>query len=167
MYVNYFEKSYYAGNYGPFRQMTGVDLQFNMVQALLSANIFSLFEKPKEMRGYTTRVEEGMYVLQPEDQRRIALLEEKGKEHRADRMLRRLEEEDPVVRTYFFDPDLFVIRKMTMENTSDSGRAEITFSDYDRVGGKYYPASVDLMVSHGGAKSDRFLPDVGVFNRRR
>lgn len=147
LYVNYFEKSYYAGNYEPIGQMTGMDLHFNLVQALLSANIFSLFEKPKEMRAYTTWVEEGMYVLQPEDQRKIALLEEKGKEQRADRIGRRLEEEDPVVRTYFFDPDLFVIRKMTLENKSVSEGAEITFNDYEKVGGTYYPASVDLNVS--------------------
>ncbi len=144
VYVNYFEKNYFAGNYGSFRKMTGLDLNFNMLQAIISANIFSLFEKPGDLRDYSTWVEEGMYVLQPDDQRKLTLLEEKGKEQRAGRIMKRAGDTDPVVRTYFFDPVLFVIRKITLEDKPANRRTELLFNDYEQVGAKYFPASVDL-----------------------
>ncbi|HNZ67765.1 MAG: DUF4292 domain-containing protein [Prolixibacteraceae bacterium] len=126
LYVNYFEKSYYSGTYAPLSRKMGLDLNFRTVQAILSADVFSLFEKPGEMQAYDTRIEEGMYVLYPEASEKAAM---------------------PVVYTYYFDPLLFVVRKIRMEDLVNSRMAEMVFSDYEQVGVKYYPAAMELNVT--------------------
>lgn len=150
VFVNYFEKSGYAGGYEPFSRMLGIPLDFQTVQAIVSAHIFSLFDDARELRAYATRIEEGMYVLQPEEEDKLAKLEEKGKEERAGRILRRREEEVRVVQTFFFDPALFVIRKIRLEERETPRVAEMRFDDYQPTGGKYYPAAIDLKVSSPG-----------------
>lgn len=135
VFVNYFEKSGYAGGYEPFSRMLGIPLDFQTVQAIVSAHIFSLFDDARELRAYATRIEEGMYVLQPEEEDKLAKLEEKGKEERAGRILRRREEEVRVVQTFFFDPALFVIRKIRLEERETPRVAEMRFDDYQPTGG--------------------------------
>lgn len=147
-YVNYFDRSWYAGGYEPFSRILGLPIDFQSVQAIISANIFSLFDNTRELREYSTRIEEGMYVLEPQEQEKLTRLQEKGREERAERTMKRLGEEEPrVVQTFFFDPDLVVIRKMRLEDKLTPRVAEMRFGDYEQIGGKYYPAALDLEVT--------------------
>lgn len=151
VYVNYFDKSWYAGGYEPFSRMMGISLDFQAVQAVISANIFSLFDNARALREYSTRIEEGMYVLQPEEASKLAKLEEKGKDERVERYMRR-KEEPQVVQTFYFDPELIVIRKMTLEDKQTPRQAEMRFGDYELTGNKYYPGTLGLVVSVPGSR---------------
>lgn len=144
VFVNYFDKSYFTGDYQPISDLLSFDLDFNTLQAIISANIFTLFEDEKEIRDFQTGTGEGMYTLQSEKVRKISRLEEKGRTQRAERILRRVEEDLHVVETYYFDPHLFLTRKMVMEDKESLRYAEIRFADYERVGEKYFPTSVEL-----------------------
>ncbi len=149
VYVNYFDKSYYAGNYQPISDLLNFDLDFNTLQAIVSANIFTLFEDEKEIRDFQTGVQDGLYTLQSQTVRKVRKLEGKGKIQRAERILKRLDEDIHVVETYYFDPLLFLTRKLVMEDKESLRYAEFRFSDYEHVGEKYFPASVELNFRSG------------------
>jgi hypothetical protein len=144
-YINYFDKSYYRGLYEPVCNLLNFDLDFNTIQAIVSANIFSLFEKQKDLREYKTWTESGMYVLQSEAIRKLSRMEARGKTHRMERYLKRKNDEISVIQTFFFDPTLYVIRKLTMEDKNSPRKVTLQFSDYEPVGTKYFPAFVGMV----------------------
>mgnify|MGYP001143572075 CR=1 FL=1 len=169
VYVNYFDKSYYRGSYVPVSEMLKFDLDFNSIQAIISANIFSLFRNEKELRDFKTWNGNGLYVLQSETVRRLTRIEDKGKTQRVERILRRLDEEIPVIQTFYFDPSLFVIRKMEMEDKDSPRKAIIRFNDYEPVGGKYFPTTVEMLFQSDSSaiqvnsKLSGFSTDSGEF----
>jgi hypothetical protein len=144
-YINYFDKSYYKGLYEPVCNLLDFDLDFNTIQAIVSANIFSLFENQKDLREYKTWTENGMYVLQSEAIRKLSRMEARGKTHRMARLLKRMNEEISVIQTFFFDPSLYVIRKLTMEDKDSPRKVTLQFNDYEPVGTKYFPSSVGMV----------------------
>lgn len=147
LYVNYFEKTYYSGGYDPVHEILRFNLDFTTLQAIISANVFYLFKDEKELREFTTWKENGMYVLQSKAIRKLNRMEDRGRTVRAEKFARRMDEDIQVTETFYFDPELFVVRKLIVENNQSSDRAEFSFSDYEKVGEKYYPASVDLVYS--------------------
>jgi hypothetical protein len=144
-YINYFDKSYFKGLYEPVCNLLNFDLDFNTIQAIVSANIFSLFENQKDLREYKTWTESGMYVLQSETIRKLSRMEARGRTHRMERFLKRKNEEISVIQTFYFDPSLYVIRKLTMEDKNSPRKVTLQFSDYEPVGTKFFPASVGMV----------------------
>jgi hypothetical protein len=145
IYINYFDKSYYRGLYEPVCNLLDFDLDFNTIQAIVSANIFSLFENQKDLREYKTWTEKGMYVLQSEAIRKLTRMEARGKTHRMARFMKKMNEEISVKQTFYFDPNLYVIRKLTMEDKNSPRNVALLFDDYETVGMKYFPASVGMV----------------------
>jgi hypothetical protein len=169
LYVNYFDKSFYHGDYAPINNLLQYDVNFNTVQAIVSANIFSLFEDEKELREFITWDEKGLYVLQSETVRKLTRMEEKGKQQRLERFLKRKDEKIPVIQTFYFDPKLFTIRKVEMKDKDSPREALLYFNDYEPVGDRYYPSSVDLIFRSNdtsievNAKMSGFSTDNGEF----
>jgi hypothetical protein len=143
-YINYFEKNYYKGLYEPVCNLLNFDLDFNTIQAIVSANIFSLFENQKDLREYQTWTEDGLYVLQSETIRKLSRMEARGKTHKMERYLKRKNEEISVIQTFYFDPSLYLIRKLTMQDKDFPRNVNLQFNDYEPVGIKYFPASVGM-----------------------
>ncbi len=144
-YINYYDKTYYTGDYAPVNNLLNFNLNFNTIQAIVAANIFLLFENEKELREFDTWVEDGMYVLQSEDVRKLSRMEDKGKTQRVERFLKRIGEDIHVIQTFYFDPELFTIRKLVMEDQINLQKAELKFNDYEQVGEKYFPSSINMV----------------------
>jgi hypothetical protein len=163
VYVNYFNKSFYKGDYETVGNLLEFDLNFNTIQAIVSANIFSLFENEKELREFKTWDEGGLYVLQSETIRKLTRMENKGKLHRVERFMRRKDEDISVIQTFYFDPELFTIRKLEMKDKDSPKEALLYFNNYEPVGDKYYPASVD-MIFHSDSTTIRLNSKMSGFS---
>jgi uncharacterized protein YkuJ len=143
-YVNYLNKTYYSGGYETVSDLINFTIDFRTVQAIISANIFLLFDSQKELREFKTWVENDLYVLQSEAVRRLNRMENKGKTQRMERFIRRMGEDVHVVQTFYFHPDRFTIRKVVMDDQMNHQQAVLLFGEYEQVGGKYFPSSVVL-----------------------
>jgi len=146
IYVNYFDKNYYRGNYDPVSERLNFNLDFHTIQAIVSANIFSLFQDRKELRDYKTWTDKGMYVLQSETVRKLTRMEARGKTHRVERFLKRKDEEISVIQTFYFDPELYVIRLLEMKDKDSPRNLTLHFDNYEAVGTRYYPSSVSMIL---------------------
>ncbi len=145
-YVNYFNRSYYTGDYTPFRSLLNFDVDFRFVQAILAADIFSVFEDEKELREYKSWIENNQYVLQSETTWKLNRMEDRGKTQRIGKILKRNDENIPVTQTCYLDPRLFRVRRLTLEERFADRRAEMTFDDFEPVEGQYFPASVNVEI---------------------
>jgi len=144
-YVNYFDKTYYSGGYEPICDLVNFDLDFHTIQAIVSANIFSLFDNQKELREYKTWTESNRYVLQSETVRKLSRMEARGRTNRMEKFIKKLDEEVSVVQTFYFDPLLYVIRKLEMTDKNMPRRMTLSFDDYEQIGMKFFPASVGMV----------------------
>lgn len=143
-YVNYLNKTYYSGDYEPVSDLLNFTVDFRTVQAIISANIFLLFDSQKELREFKTWVENEFYVLQSEAVRKLNRMENKGKTQRMERFMRRMGEDIHVVQTIYFHPGRFTIQKVVMDDQLNHQQAVLLFGEYEEVGGKYFPSSVAL-----------------------
>ncbi len=143
-YVNYLNKTYYSGDYEPVSDLLNFTVDFRTVQAIISANIFLLFDSQKELREFKTWVENEFYVLQSEAVRKLNRMENKGKTQRMERFMRRMGEDIHVVQTFYFHPGRFTIQKVVMDDQLNHQQAVLLFGEYEEVGGKYFPSSVAL-----------------------
>lgn len=150
LFVNYMERTYITDGYGALSDLLNFDLDFYAVQAILSGNIFSFFEDDDELKSYNSYVSDGLYMIQSETMRKLRKISEKGKVQKAERILRRSEEESLVVNTFFFDPKLFVMKRMVLEDKTYSRNLNLQFNEYQKVDQKYYPGSIMLTLENEG-----------------
>ncbi len=154
LFVNYLERTFITGGYKVISNYLDFDLDFNIIQSILSGNIFSFFEDEHELRDFKTYVDQGMYTIQSENLRKIRKIDEKGKVQKMERLIKRQEEEALVLQTFYFDPVLFVLKRMILEDKTNIRKLELTFDDYSKVGDKYYPGAIDIkFISGEGAFS--------------
>jgi hypothetical protein len=150
LFVNYMERTYITDGYSALSDLLNFDLDFYAVQAILSGNIFSFFEDEDELKSYNSYVSDGMYMIQSETMRKLRKIDEKGKVQKAERIIRKNDDESLVVNTFFFDPKLFVMKRMVLEDKTWSRNLNLQFDEYQKVDQKYYPGSIMLTLNNGG-----------------
>lgn len=144
LFVNYLERTYIADSYKVLSDIFNFDLDFNAIQAILSGNIFSFFDDEDELRDYDSYTGDGMYIIQSEKMRKLRKIEEKGKLQKAERLLRRTDEDALMIHTFSFDPVLFVLRNMVLEDKTNFRSLNLRFSDYQSVDQKQYPGTIEV-----------------------
>jgi hypothetical protein len=144
IFINYIERSFIADDYKALSNFLDFELDFNAIQAILSGNIFSFFEDDDDLRDYKSYTDRGMYMIQSEKIRKLRKIDEKGKVQKMERKMRRMDEDALIVQTFYFDAELFVLRQMILDDKTNTRKAELNFSDFSKVGQKFYPGTIEI-----------------------
>jgi hypothetical protein len=144
--VNYMEKSYLLEDYDFLSGFVNADLDFEMVQAVISNEAFSYRDDPRDndFKDFVSYTESGMYILQSLKRRKLTKIAKKGGEEKMDRYLNKLNEENFIVQQLYIDPKTFKIRKILLDDQSNQRTATINFSEFEKVNGQLYPGSIDI-----------------------
>jgi hypothetical protein len=144
--VNYMEKSYLLEDYDFLSGFVNADLDFEMVQAVISNEAFSYRDDPRDndFKDFVSYTESGMYILQSLKRRKLTKIAKKGGEEKMDRYLNKLNEENFIVQQLYIDPKTFKIRKILLDDQSNQRTAAINFSEFEKIGGQLYPGSIDI-----------------------
>lgn len=156
IFVNYMERTYIADNYNALSNLFDFDLDFNAIQAIVSGNIFSFFDDGDDLRDYQSSTDQGLYVIRSEKYRKLRKMEEKGKTQKMERMLKRTDNDALIVYTFGFDPALFVMRQMILEDKTNHRKAGLRFDDYSKVGQKFYPGTILISID---SEEEKFALD--------
>ncbi len=146
LFINYIDRTYLADDYTVLSDMLDFELGFNVIQTILSGNIFSFFEDDSDLLNYNATVEENMYKIQSEKFRKIRKIDEKGKVQKLERLLKRLDEDALVINTFYFDPVLFVLRRLELNDKTNMRSVALLYDEYQKVNDRYFPGSIDLLV---------------------
>lgn len=142
-FINYLEKTYLLDNYSYLSSMMGMELDFETIQAILSSNVFSLRDekRDKEYRDYDAKTDSGMYVLQS-----VRKFKEKPRsgDRRNLRKAGKLIPETTVNQLVYIDPVSFKIRKISMDDASNSRNLMIAFDNYATIEKQLYPGDISL-----------------------
>lgn len=144
--VNYLEKSYVLEDYDFLSRFVDADLDFEMIQAVISNEAFSYRDDPRnnDFKEFVSYIDSGMYILQSLKNRKLTKIAKKGKEEKMDRYLTKLNEDNLIVQQLYIDPRTFKIRKVVLDDQSNQRKAVINFSDFEKVAGQLYPGNIDI-----------------------
>ncbi|MBT3384635.1 MAG: DUF4292 domain-containing protein [Prolixibacteraceae bacterium] len=145
-YVNYLERNYFIDDYSYLSDFLNIDLDFATIQSIISNNAFSYRNDPKnkDFKTFNTNIESGVYVLQSEKERKIFKMEEKDKEGKIERRLKRLDDEALILQKMYFSPASFALIKLIIDDKSNNRTMEMDFDDFVQIKNKDYPGSINM-----------------------
>lgn len=143
-YVNYIEKNYFFDDYSFLSGILNIDLDFKTIQSIISNNAFSYRNDPKnkDFRSFHSFIEDNMYVLQSEKTRKILKMEEK--ENKAERRLRRFDDQALILQKMYFSPDNFTLHRLDINDRTNKREMDLLFSGFEKVNGKNFPENVKM-----------------------
>ena len=143
-YVNYIDHNYFIDDYSYLSSFLHIDLDFATIQSIISNNAFSYRNdrRDKDFKTFDVLIEDNQYVLQSEKNRKISKLEEK--ENKAERHLKRLDDQALIVQKMFFSPVNFALNRLLISDKTNNRNMNLVFDDYTRVENKEYPGSIEM-----------------------
>lgn len=140
-FISYLEDSYYLDDYTYLSSLLNMDLDFQMVNAIISNDVFSVGnQKDDAAENYETSVENGMYVLQSVRNAQVAEPDKPG------RRINRAEKQGAVRQTMVIDPVTYKLHQLTLEDGQSARKLSIDFSDFTPVGKQLYPGEIQLSL---------------------
>ncbi len=143
-YVNYIDRNYFIDDYSYLSSFLHIDLDFATIQSIISNNAFSYRNDPrdKDFKNFDALIEDNQYVLQSEKTRKLSKLEEK--ENKAERHLKRLDDQALIVQKMFFSPGSFALNRLLISDKTNDRNMNLVFDDYTEVKNKEYPGSIEM-----------------------
>lgn len=150
--VNYFEKTYFARNYSSLNKFFSADVDFDIIQSILSNNVFSYRDDPRDQdfREFITYADSGLYVLQSLKTRKLEKIERKRKVEKIERYLKKLDEENPIIQSLYIDPVNYKIRRIVLDDRAEDKSVIINFSEFQPVHDILYPGNIHIRFNGPG-----------------
>ncbi|WP_159521255.1 DUF4292 domain-containing protein [Sunxiuqinia indica] len=144
--VNYLDKSYLTEDYDYLSDFVNADLDFKMIQSIISNEAFSYNdgERDNDLKDFVSYIDSGRYVLQSLKNRKLNKILRKGNEDKIDRYLKKLDEDDFVIQRLFVDPKTFKIEKIELDDQSNNRKVTVDFSEFEKVNRQLYPGDIDI-----------------------
>ncbi|MCF6332274.1 MAG: DUF4292 domain-containing protein [Draconibacterium sp.] len=145
-YVNYIDRNYFVDDYSYLSSFLNIDLDFAIIQCILSNNAFSYRNdsKNKDFKTFDSFIEGGMYVLQSEKTRKILKMEEKEKTGKIERRMKRLDDNALILQKMYFNPVNFELTKLIINDRTNDRTMNMDFDDFVEIKNKDYPGMIDM-----------------------
>ena len=124
-FVSYIDRSYFLDDYKYLSKILNVELDFEIIQSILSNNAFLYRSdaKDKDLIDFETLVEDGFYVL----------------------VSGKTEDKDAsILQKMFFDPATFTLNRLFIDDKTNIRNLEFMFADFEKVKDKNYPGTIDM-----------------------
>lgn len=147
--VNYLQKEYLEEEYDYLSNLVNMKLDFELVQSIISNDAFSYRDdlRDNDFREFTSYIDSGLYVLQSIEGPEADKIEQKGKADKIDRYLNKRDKEDLIVQYLFIDPKTYKIRKIILDDQSNSRKVTVDFSEFEKVGRQLYPGNINILFA--------------------
>lgn len=146
IYVNYIDRNYFVDDYTFLSDFLNIDLDFSIIQSIISNSAFSYRndDKDKDFKTFSTSIESGMYVLQSEKERKVYKMDEKEKTGKIERRLKRLDDNALILQKMSFNPTNFALVKLLIEDKTNNRKMEMIFDEFVKIMDKDYPGAIDM-----------------------
>jgi hypothetical protein len=144
VFVNYFEKNYLAGDFSDIKKLVGIDLDYNLIQALLTADISKMLQDESFDKEVISVIDSQMYRIDSRFNPRIDRALTTGNEKRLNRYMKRMDDSEFIDYSIWVDPQYFVIRKVTLNDIKYKKNITISYNQYELVGRSLFPQEVSF-----------------------
>ncbi len=152
--VYYLDKENIYGSLDYIGDLIGIDIDFNIIQAILTDQIFSIRQEVKErenvFRDFACQIEDNLYKITTIRDRKMKKLTRN--EDRFERYRNRKEGEALIKQDIYVDPDSFVVRKMILDDLESDRHVQFDFSKFEKVNNQWFPGRISMHF-----RSDKYL----------
>jgi len=145
--VNFLDQEILLGNNNYLTRLVDIDLDFSVLQALLSNKMFTFRQDPheKDFKEFYCEIEDDMYKISSIRDRKLKKLNRS--EDKLDRYRNRLEEGHVIKQDIYIDPDSFVVRRMVFKDLDDDKGVRLDFSNYEKVMDQWFPGLITMQIT--------------------
>ena len=145
-YVNYIDRNYFYDDYSFLSKFLHIDIDFGIIQSIISNNAFSYRNDPKDkdFKTFASFIENGMHLLQSEKTKKIFKLDEKDKPQKLERRFRRLDDDALIVQKMYFNPGDFALTRLQINDKTNNRNMNLVFDDFVTLKNKEYPGAIEM-----------------------
>jgi len=142
--VYYIDKEYYEGALNFLAKRLGMDVGYDMFEAVFTNQLFSFRNdsKDRDFRDFHCDIDDGMYRISSMKDRKLRKVIRK--EEKLERYRSRFDEEHLIRQDIFVDPDRFVIRKLMFNDIDYNRTMSLNFSHFEMIDGRWFPEEIRL-----------------------
>lgn len=145
-FVNYYEKYFVKDDMQSMQQLIGVDMDYSLLQAFLTADVSTLLNNKDFDKDLVSYIDENMYRIDSKFSPKIDRALSSGNDKRLDRYMRKMDDSEFIDYTVWIDPEFFVIRKLTFNDIKYKESLTITYDQYELVGRSLFPQQIALKM---------------------
>lgn len=142
--INYYDKNFMLEDISSIQQLLGFDISYKILQALLTADVTTIFEADVFDEELISKVDSQMYKLETLFDINIERALEKDNDRRLSRYFKYMDDEKFIRYHLWIDPDFFVTRRLRIEDIKKQQNLEIFFDKYELVGWDLFPQSITV-----------------------
>jgi len=145
--VYFLDQELFVGKNNYLSKLLGMDVDFGVLQALLSNKMFTFYQDPrdKDFKEFSCDIEDEMYKISSIRDRRIKRFNKN--EEKLDRYRNRSDEGHVIKQDIYIDPDSFVVRRMVFKDLENNKGLKLEFSNYEKVMDQWFPGSIKMQVT--------------------
>jgi len=145
--VYFLDQELFVGKNNYLSKLLGMDVDFGVLQALLSNKMFSFRQDPrdKDFKEFSCDIEDEMYKISSIRDRKIRKFSKN--EDKLERYRNRMDEGHVIKQDIYIDPDSFVVRRMVFKDLENNKGLKLEFSDYEKVMDQWFPGSIKMQVT--------------------
>ena len=145
--VNFLDQELLVGKNNYLSKLLGIDLDFGMLQALLSNKLFSLRQdsKDKDFKEFVCQIEDDMYKISSIRDRKFKKLNKN--EEKLERYRNHLDEGHLIKQDIYIDPDSFVVRRMVLNDLDSKMGVKLEFSNFEKIMSQWFPGMINIQVT--------------------
>ena len=155
--INYYDKNYMLEDINSIQKLIGFDISYKMLQALLTADVTTIFEADVFDAEMISIVDSQMYKLETLFDINVERALEKGNEKRLARYFKFMDGEKFIRYHLWIDPDFFVTRRLKIEDIKERQILEIFFDEYELVGWDLFPQRIKINYTNPDQKVEAEL----------
>ena len=145
--VYFLDQELLVGKNNYLSKLLGMDIDFSVLQALLSNKMFSFRQDPrdKNFKEFFCEIEDDMYKISSIRDRKLRRFNKN--EDKLERYRNRLDEAHLIKQDIYIDPDSFVVRRMVFNDLDNNRGVKIEFSNYEKVMDQWFPALIQMRMT--------------------
>ena len=145
--VYFLDQELFVGKNSYLSKLMGMDVDFGVLQALLSNKMFSFRQDPrdKDFKEFSCDIEDEMYKISSIRDRKIRKFSKN--EDKLERYRNRMDEGHVIKQDIYIDPDSFVVRRMAFNDLENNKGLKLEFSNYEKVMDQWFPGLIKMQVT--------------------
>lgn len=145
--VNYFDKTYINDEIEVLKILLGFKLEYNILQALLTADAEVILANAGLDRDKTAAIDSSMYRVDSHFNRKVNRVVEKGKDRKLEKLMQKMDNSEFVNYSAWVDPRLFIVRRMFITDIKKNQTITINYDDYKKTGRSLFPQKINFAVT--------------------
>ena len=145
--VYFIDQQLFVGRNNYLSKLLGIDVDFSVLQALLSNKLFSFHQDPKDkdFKDYVCEIEDNMYKISSIRDRKLKRFNKN--EEALERYRNRLDIGHLIKQDIYIDPDSFVVKKMVFNDLDTNKGVKLEFSSYEKVREQWFPGLIEIALT--------------------